>query len=177
MRYVRGMFVLWLMILLHVSFLSGCGYQPSSKFARDVVGDSVSIKVIISGIDPQNTVLIKDALDVAVINSFRTALTDKEHAETHLTISLKSVGYTPIQFDSNGYVVGYETTITLHVDREHAGITKGYDVLGYYNFTIEPNAIISDQIRYDAIQNSATKALAAFVAKVSAQGARSDKGK
>ena len=174
MQHVRS-FIAVLVIILHVSILSGCGYMPSSKYAREVVGDKVSTQVIISAVDPQNTVLIKDAVDSAVIKSFRTSLTDKAHSTTHLIISLESVSYSPIQYDSNGYVVGYRTMIVLNIDMIHQGISKNYKVTGTYDFTIEPNAIISDQIRFEAIKYSATKAISAFVAKVSAQGARSNK--
>ena len=174
MQHVRG-FIAGIIIVLHVALLSGCGYLPSSKYAREVVGDKVSTQVIISEVDPQNTVLIKDAVDSAVINSFRTSLTDRAHSTTHLVISLTRVAYSPIQYDVNGYVVGYRTTIILNIKMVHNGITKVYNVKGNYDFAIEPNAIISDQIRFEAIKYSAAKAISAFVAKVSAQGARSKK--
>lgn len=176
MYRVRG-FTAVLLIILHVSLLAGCGYLPSSKYAREIVGDKISTQVIISAVDPQNTVLIKDAVDSAVVTSFRTSLTDRAHSTTHLIISLTSVVYTPIQYDNNGYVVGYRTTITLKIKRVHNGITKDYNAVGHYDFAIEPNAIISDQIRFEAIQNSAAKAISSFVAQVSAQGARSKKAK
>jgi len=172
--HVRS-FIAVLVIILHVGVLSGCGYLPSSKYAREVVGDKVSTQVVISAVDPQNTVLIKDAVDSAVIKSFRTSLTDKAHSTTHLIISLGGVSYAPIQYDNNGYVVGYRTTISLNINMIHEGIGKKYNVVGTYDFAIEPNAVISDQIRFEAIKNSATKAISAFVAKVSAQGARSKK--
>ncbi len=170
MQHVRASVIL--ILALHIGFLSGCGYLPSSKFAREVLGDKVSTQVIISAIDPQNTVLIKDAVDTAVIKSFQTSLSDKAHSTTHLVIVLKNVTYTPMQYDTNGYVTGYRTVVYLNITSSHDGIMKQYDVSGNYDFSIEPNAIISDQIRFEAIQNGATKAISSFVAKVSAQGAR-----
>lgn len=175
MPYTRGV-ALALILALHVSILSGCGYLPSSKFARSVIGDKVSTQVIISAIDPQNSVLIKDAVDVAVIKSFQASLSDRAHATTHLIITLKSVSYRPVQYDVNGYVTGYKTVIRLHISSEHEGIVKAYDVEGNYDFSIEANAIISDQIRFEAIKNGATKAISSFVSKLSAQGARTQKG-
>ena len=164
-----------LILALQVGFLSGCGYLPSSKFAREVVGDKVSTQVVISGTDPQNSVLIKDAVDTAVIKSFQTSLTDKDHSTTHLVIMLKNVTYTPLEYDTNGYITGYRTVVYLQITSTHDAVVKQYDVSGNYDFSIEPNAIISDQIRYEAIQNGATKAISSFVAKVSAQGARAKK--
>lgn len=47
----------------------------------------------------------------------------------------------------------------------------GYMTIGNYDFDIEPNAIISDQVRFEAIRQGAQKGLDAFVAQVAAQGA------
>lgn len=176
MRRHGGKIGFILILALHGGILGGCGYLPSSKFARSVVGERVSTQVLISSIDPQNSVLIKDALDEAVIKSFQSSLSDRAHATTHLTITLKSVSYTPVQYDGNGYIVGYKTVIRLHIASEHEGIVKDYDVEGNYDFSIEANGIISDQIRFEAIKNGATKAISSFVSKLSAQGARKQKG-
>ena len=175
MKHVRVSITV-LILALHVGILSGCGYLPSSKFARAVLGDKVSTQVVISAVDPQNTVLIKDALDTAVITSFQTSLSDKAHSTTHLIITLVSVKYSPMQYDTNGYVTGYRTVVHLNISSEHDGIIKKYDTVGNYDFSIEANAIISDQIRFEAIKNGAAKAISSFVAKVSAQGARTSKG-
>ena len=58
-------------ILSALILFAGCGYQPSSYYAKSVVGESVSTEVVISMEDPQNTVIIKDAVDMAVITKFR----------------------------------------------------------------------------------------------------------
>jgi hypothetical protein len=175
MQYAKAIFTL-LILALHVSIFSGCGYTPSSKFARGVVGDKVSTQIVISAIDPQNSVLIKDAVDAAVIKSFQTSLSDKAHSTTHLIITLKHVSYTPLQYDTNGYVTGSRTIVSLNISSEHEGIVKNYAVEGNYDFSIEANAIISDQTRFEAIKNGAAKAISSFVAKLSAQGARTQKG-
>lgn len=174
MQNVR-VFIVTLILVLHVVILAGCGYTPSSKFARAVFGDKVSTQVVISAIDPQNTVLIKDAVDSAIIKSFQTSLTDRAHATTHLVITLENVGYTPIQYDTNGYVIGYRTVVNMNISSEHDGLVKNYHLVGNYDFSIEPNAIISDQTRFEAIKNGAAKAISSFVAKVAAHGARTQK--
>jgi len=152
--------------------LSGCGYQPSSKEAKKVMGDTVSTKVIISMTDPENTVLLKDALDEAVIRRFQTNLRHSREAKTHLEISLRNVSFGALQYDSNGYVISYRTTINLGIKRITKEFTKNYNAVGNYDFTINPNAIITDQQRFEAIANSATKALDSFVAQVASEGSR-----
>jgi len=152
--------------------MTGCGYQPSSHESRKVMGESVSTEVVISLADPENTVVLKDALDEAVIRRFQTNLRRHNSAQTHLIISLQSVDFSALQFDSNGYITAYRTTINLAVTRETGTLTKRYNAVGNYDFTISPNAIITDQQRFDAISKSATKALDSFIAQVASEGTR-----
>lgn len=153
--------------------LGGCGYAPAAYYAKNVLGESVSTEVVISMEDPQNTVIIKDAVDTAVITKFRTKLAPKESAETHLRISVRSVTFTPLRYDINGYVVTYRATVTMAIERTHEEKKKSYALRGTYDFAIEPNAIITDQARFQAISQGAAKGIDAFVAQVAAQGANS----
>jgi hypothetical protein len=164
---------IWIVALI---VFAGCGYAPASHYTKAVVGESVSTEVVMSMEDPQNTVIIKDAVDMAVITRFRTALGTKNSSSTHLKISIASVGFTPLSYDTNGYVTTYRTTVRMHIDRTTHEKTTQYNTTGVYDFNIEPNAIISDQARYDAIRLSAEKAIDAFIAQIAAQGANLSKG-
>ncbi|MBU1659499.1 hypothetical protein KKG72_10695 [bacterium] len=162
-----------MIILLTISFLfTACGYKPSSQFARDVVGERISTSVIISSHDPENTVTIKDAVDSAIIEVFHASLTDRANSQTHLELSLSNPSYLPIQYDVNGYVIGYRMSIVLNITRYHNGLSKKYIAKGFYDFAVQANAVVTDQERFEAIRLSATKAIASFIAKVSAEGAR-----
>ena len=152
--------------------LSGCGYSPSAKFSRVVVGDKISTSVKISLIDPENTVIIKDAVDAAIIQVFHASLVPKHMSQTHLTFSLSNPSYSPIQYDSDGFIVAYRTTVRLKIRRQTADESKDYNVKGTYDFSITPNAVITDKDRFDAIKFSSEKAIRSFVAQVSAEGAR-----
>lgn len=163
----------WILNLIALVLLSGCGYQPASHYAKNILGDSVSTEVIISMEDPQNTVIIKDAVDTAVITKFRTALLPKNSAQTHLKIAILSVTFTPLRYDTNGYIITYRTTVVMHIDRISGKKTKGYTTQGMYDFAIEPNAIITDQARFVAISQGAQKGIDAFIAQVAAQGSNS----
>lgn len=168
---LKSIFLLTLYSFLFTA-LTGCGYHPSSHESKKVMGESVSTQVIISMTDPENTVVLKDALNEAVIRRFQSSLRNRRNAQTHLRIELRSVGFSALQFDANGYVIAYRTTINLAVRRETNGLTKLYRAVGNYDFSISPNAIITDQQRFEAIANSATKALDSFVAQVAAEGTR-----
>jgi len=139
------------------------------------MGESVSTEIIISMTDPENAVVLKDALDEAVIRRFQNNLRHRKHADTHLKIALNNVGFTALQYDENGYIVSYRTTINLAVTRITANFSKRYSAVGNFDFAISPNAIITDQQRFEAIANSAIKALDSFVVQVAAEGTRIDK--
>ena len=165
-----------ILISLFILFnIVACGYSPSAKFARQSLGDKISTQVIISLVDPENTVIMKDAVDAAIIKVFQASLVDKSKSDTHLVISMGSPSYQAVVFDSNGYVTGYRMTVTLTILKTHAGVKKSYSAKGNYDFEIAPNAVISDQQRFEAIGFSIDKAIRSFVAQVSAEGARSEK--
>jgi ribosomal protein L21 len=276
-------------MLLALVGMSGCnGYQPSSKYAKTVVGETVSTEIKISMEDPENTVIIKDAVEEAVIMRFKAALRPKGKADTDLLIKLKNVKFVPLQYNKDGYVVTYRAIVSLGITRTttsqdnrplnylvklmfeegpellynpndmvrlSSGVSKPakditikdtingkqvyvveqviytekftfeegdyitfkqnelvmlddgikksaqdvkagdmingrkietveqeeidvttatqtstYNVSGYYDFGIEPQAIISDQARFEAIRAGAAKAIDSFIAQVSAEG-------
>jgi hypothetical protein len=166
--FLRALMAFPLSLLL----LAGCGYRPTSHAVKPVLDESVSTKIIISMEDPDNTVFLKDALDEAVVNRFRTRLTDKEHAQSHLEIALRSVKFIPIRYDTNGYIIAYRAVVMLDIVRTKGERTRNYHTRGSYQFTIEPNAIISDLVRFEAIKFGSEKALDSFVAQVAAEGAK-----
>jgi hypothetical protein len=164
-----------LFVAFFVLVFLGCGYKPSSKHARTVVGERISTNVIISSQDPENTVVIRDAVDSAVIEIFRASLVEKNYADTHLVFMLQPPVYAPVQFDSNGFIVGYRATITLTIVRKTKGTEKRYSAHGTYDFSVNPNSVLTEQQRFDAIKFSAAKAITSFVAQVSAEGSRKTK--
>jgi hypothetical protein len=168
MKHLLKLSLLFILLLE----LSGCGYRPSSKYSRLIVGDKIYTKVVISLQDPENTVLIKDAVDTAIIETFRASLVDEKYADTKLTFSISKPHYKAIQYNVDGFIIAYRATITLHIIRESKDVRKKYEAIGTYDFAIAPNAVITDQERFEAIKQSAQKAISSFVAQVSAEGSR-----
>ncbi len=161
-----------IVISIVVLLLNACGYRPSSKYAREVLGNRISTDVVISSQNPENTVLIKDGVDAALIEIFHTSLTSLKYSDTNLKIVLNSPSYVPIQYDASGFVIAYRATITLRITRESKNIKKHYISRGTYDFAVSPNAVLTDQERFDAIKFGAAKAIASFMAQVSAEGSR-----
>ncbi len=168
--------------LLRLLFLSAialaftsCGYKPSSTYSKVIVGESISTSVNISAHDPENTVIIKDAVDSAIIEVFRASLTTKDFSQTHLDLSIGNPLYTPLQYDNDGFVISYRASIVLNITRHNENVSKKYTARGTYDFSVVANAVITDQERFDAIRYSAAKAIRSFVSQVSAEGARTQK--
>lgn len=160
-------------ILCALIFFAGCGYQPASHFVKNVVSESVSTEVVVLMEDPQNTVIIKDAVDTAVITKFRSALVPKSASGTHLKIGVESVSFIPLRYDTDGYVIAYRTLVVMKTDRIVGEQMKTYRTKGMYDFAIEPNSIITDQARFEAIRQGAQKGIDSFIAQVAAEGAHS----
>ena len=165
----------YIILVLILFGFSACGYTPSSKFSRQVTGEKISTSVNISALDPENTVIIKDAVDSAIIDVFHASLTSRVLSQTHLDLSIAPPGYTPIVFDENGFIIGYRMTVNLNIIRYHDGLSKNYSARGTHDFSVAPNAIVTDFERFEAIRFSAAKAIRSFVAQVSAEGARAEK--
>ena len=161
--------------LLIVSLITACGYRPSAKFSRDIIGQKISTDVRISAEDPENTVLIKDAVDSAIVTTLQSSLTTRDNSDSHLSISMGTPRYSPTQYDSNGYVIGYRMRVSLNIKKYQDGKSKSYTSSGTYDFSVSPNAILTDQQRFDAIKFSASKAISSFIAKISSEGARNKK--
>ncbi len=159
-------------VLTAILLISGCGYIPASKQARKVVGEKVFVEVTVSLEDPENAVLIKDAARKAVITRFHSSLVPQSEAKTTLWVSLSGISFSPLQYDVNGYVIVYRANININVTRRNNGEQKSYNARGSYDFTIEPNAIITDVQRFQAIRQASLKALDSFVAQVGAEGTR-----
>ena len=176
MKVVIFLINIILLSSITISFF-GCGYKPTAQYARVVVGEKISTTVVISSQDPENTVLIKDALDRAIIEVFHSSLTTRKLSQTHINVSLAKVLYTPLQYDENGYIIGYRASIFLSIERITNNKSKRYKTKGSYDFSVVANAVMTDKERFDAINFGSIKAIKSFISQVSAEGAIIQEGK
>jgi len=150
--------------------LSGCGYKPMTEYSRKVFTDKVYVDVDVYLRDPENAVLVKDALNEAVVSRFGGKIVSKSDATTKLRVKFDRVNFSPIQYDSNGYAIFYRAKVTLNIFYNSNGQKGQERVTGYYDFPIEPNAVISDSKRFEAIRFGAQKALDSFVSRIAMRG-------
>ena len=113
---------------------------------------------------------MKAAINEAIVSRFKGKLVKKERADTILYVKLGSVSFSPLQYDKNGYVVYYRTKVTLFVKYTNKTENRSFNVTGTYDFPIEPNAVISDSKRFEAIRESSKKALDQFISKIAITG-------
>lgn len=153
--------------------ISGCGYKPSSYYAKQALGDRLYAEVTISRQDPRNSVLIKDAVNEAIVSRFGGKLVTKEQADSVLRVNIQSISFSPTVYDTYGYVIAYKTTVVLAMQYENADkkIEK-LTATGEYDFSIEANSVISDTNRFEAIRYAANDALDEFVSKIAIKGLR-----
>ena len=153
--------------------ISGCGYKPSSYYAKQALGDRLYAEVTISRQDPRNSVLIKDAVNEAIVSRFGGKLVTKEQADSILRVNIQSISFSPTVYDTYGYVIAYKTTVVLAMQYENADkkIEK-LTATGEYDFSIEANSVISDTNRFEAIRYASNDALDEFVSKLAIKGLR-----
>jgi len=153
--------------------ISGCGYKPSSYYAKQALGDRIYAEVTISRQDPRNSVLIKDAVNEAIVSRFGGKLVTKEQADSILRVNIQSISFSPTVYDTYGYVIAYKTTVVLAMQYENANKKIEYlTATGEYDFSIEANSVISDTNRFEAIRYAANDALDEFVSKLAIKGLR-----
>lgn len=152
-------------------FFLGCGYKPASVYTKNVLGKKIYTQVIVYLRDPENAVLIKDAINEAVVSRFKGSLVPKKYADSQIIISLQSVNFIPLEYDKDGYIIYYRAITSLKIAyKSKNGKTRNIYVSGNYDFPIEPNSVISDTKRFEAIKESSKKALDKFISEIAILG-------
>jgi hypothetical protein len=150
--------------------LTSCGYKPSSHYTKKIVGENVYTEVEVSLSDPENAVLIKDALNRALYRRLKSKATRKRDSDSSIYVAYDNIRFVPLQYNKNGYVVHYQAYITLGFTFIKGEVTEKRQIVGRYEFPIRPSAIISNDLRFKAIEQGSIKALDQFIAYISAKG-------
>jgi hypothetical protein len=127
--------------------------------------------VVVSLSDPENAVVIKDALNRALYSRLKSLATTKKEADSTIRVVYKSIKFRPLQYDKSGYVVYYQANIKLKFELIRGEVKEVRDIVGMYEFPISPSAIISNELRFEAIKEGSVRALDQFIAYLSSKGA------
>lgn len=156
--------------LLFVAFLllfTGCGYKPSSQYAKQVLDGKTFVEVIVSLEDPKNSVLIKDALNEIIISRIGSHLVHtKDDADVILVASFESISLDAIGYDTKGYVQTYRATVNININYKTKTKNGNTKVSGAYDFSLGQDSTVSDAKRFEAIKIASDKAMQDFVSKI-----------
>lgn len=158
------------LITMATLLVLGCGYKPSAHGAKEMIGERVFTQVDVSLSDPENAVLIKDALNIALQTRLKRIVSKESNADSSIFVHYKKIRFIPLQYDKNGYVVFYQAHITLGFRFVKGDQEEQRNIVGHFEFPIRPSAIISNDLRLKAIEQGSLKALDQFIAYLSAKG-------
>jgi len=157
-------------IILNYSLfiLSGCGYKPTSYYAKNEIRGKVYVDLKIDMNNSQNAVFVKDAMNEMILNRFNAYLTqNKEEAETYVFVKLANVSHSVLASDNEGYAKTYRANVTISVMyQKRDEVKKNISVSNYYDYNVETNSLVSDQQKQEAVKNAAIKALSDLFSKI-----------
>jgi len=157
-------------LIVAILLLTACGYKPSSQYCHEIIGQNVYTEVEVSLSDPENAVLIKDALNKALYTRLKSKSIRKEDADSSIYVAYDKIRFVPLQYNKNGFVVYYQAYITLGFTYIKGEKKEKRQIVGRFEFPIRPSAIISNDLRLKAIEQGSIKALDQFIAYLSAKG-------
>lgn len=162
--------VLFVLFTFTISFsFLGCGYKPSSYYAKEELSGNVFINVLVNLEDPKNTVLVKDSINQILIQKLDSQLVSKESlADVVMNLSVNTVSLQVLQYDASGWNKLYKAVIGINVSyfKKSENKRRTFNLEGEYDFSIDNGTTISDSQRFDAIKAASDNALEEFISKV-----------
>lgn len=154
-------------LLIFLLLFVGCGYKPTSHYAKQKIKGNVFVDMFISIKDPKNSVIIKDAMSEILVSRFDAKLVhDKKLADTTLFLRLNSVSMQVLQYDAQGYEQLYRATVSIDVSYASSSEKGSVKVTGSYDFAVDGQNDISEAKRFEAIKNASSKALEEVISKL-----------
>ena len=148
--------------------LLGCGYQPLARYSEQQFGERIYVDVSINYRDPENSVLIKDALLESIVQRLGAKVaTSAQDADSQIHVSLYNVRFASLAEDIQGFTSFYRTFVTLRFRYyDKTGKMTQMDTIGRHTFSIYTQSILTDTRRLEAIAEASIQALDAFFAKI-----------
>ena len=158
-----------LFVLLFSTLFVGCGYKPTSYYAKQEINGKVFVKLFIDLKDPSNAVLVKDSINELIVQKLESKLVYKESlSDIVMNLKINSVSMKVLQYDKDGYNKLYKATVSILVDyyKKKTRVKKNFTVAGEYNFSIDDGSSITDAKRYEAIKEASDNALDEVISKI-----------
>ena len=158
----RSILLVILTIIYTQLFMTGCGYKPTSHYAKNEIAGKVYVNLNIDINNAVNSVLVKDWVNDMIINKFNASLTyDKNKADTIIDVSLGSVSFASLQSDNIGYTKLYRTTIGINLTYHNikSDIKKSLSVSGNCDYAVDSDSLITDAKKIESVNIAVQKAL------------------
>lgn len=153
--------------------LIGCGYRPLAHYAKGIFGNSVYVEVSVNPDFPKAGVAAKDILNKAFLSRFHLDVEPKESAQSKIALKLKSITFTSLAQDSEGFTSHYRASVD--VEFSYTSIYgESYNIVengtGDYAATSNMTSIAIEKAQLDAITTAIEQAINAFVSQTFYQG-------
>ena len=165
----KVLFVLFTLTLCSFIF-NGCGYKPTTYYAKKELSGNVFVKLYIDLKDPRNAVVVKDSMNQLLVQKLGVKLVyDETLADVVMNLKINSVSMSVLQYDSEGYNQVYKAIVNILVSytkKSKKGVTT-FTVSGENDFSVgDDDDTITDSIRYDAIKEASNEALDEVLSKI-----------
>jgi len=154
-------------LLIFITFIlvvifNGCGYKPTSYYAKHEISGKVYVKLKVDINNATNSVLAKDAVNEMVISQFGASLVDDESkADTIISVSFNSVSTTQLQSDNQDNAKLYRVTVSINLTYKNVktNITKSLTVSDSYDYSVDIDSTVTDTKKLESIKIASNKAL------------------
>jgi len=156
-----------LAILFH-----GCGYKPTSHYAKNEISGKVYVELEVDIKNAENSVYIKDSINEMIVQQFgATLINNKSNAQTIIKVTLGSVSHLTLQTDNDGYAKLYRTivSINMHYHNMASKILKSITVSSSYDYSIDTSSLITDAKKTEAIKVASSQALEDIFSSIAIQ--------
>jgi len=161
-------FSILLIFIINAFIFTGCGYKPTSYYAKSAINGKVYVDIDMNVDNSSNSVIIKDIMNEMVLNQFEAQLThNKDIADTHINVKLLDIEQKAISSDNQGYVSLYRTTVYIKIrykKRDEKAVEL--KVSNFYDYSVDDDSIITEQKKQDSIKLAVSKALSDVFSKI-----------
>ena len=170
-KYLLSLFGFFLLSFTLIS----CGYKPTTQYVKDELGYNskyyVNMKIAVNS--AKNSVIIKDAVNDAIISKFGGKLVSRpSEADTTMDVSLDSVSTSAIQYDTDsssstyGYANLYRTTVSISVSYSNKNSEGSFSVSDSFEFAVDGSSTVSESAKFQAIKSAASKAFDRVISSI-----------
>ena len=153
--------------------MQGCGYKPTSYYAKQEILENVFVNVKINLNNIDTSALLKNEMLEIIFNKFgRQIVFDKNKADTILNITLSNVAISEVKYDSLGYADKYRATVNIKLDYSVDGKKRNMSFSDFSDFFVHENNIITQNRQEESIKIATLKALREVLSKISIQAFR-----